>query len=138
MGEVEEQEEQMEVDDHQEQAGKKQLKLTYEEYKKMSNVIIHHIRQKEEVAEASASETPEDVKKSDVINWYLEEISGDIESQEELTEKKQIVEKVVDRLIYQDRVIIPLQKTGLKSSATTEDGENDPYLVVHPNYLIDA
>jgi hypothetical protein len=29
-----------------------------------------------------------------VVNWYLEEISGDIESQEELLEKKLIVEKV--------------------------------------------
>ncbi len=32
--------------------------------------------------------------KSNVVNWYLEEISGDIESQEELLEKKLIVEKV--------------------------------------------
>ena len=63
---MEEPEEQMEVEEPQDQTGKKQLKLTYEEYKKMSNVIIHHIRQKEEIAEASASETPEDVKKSDV------------------------------------------------------------------------
>ncbi len=29
-----------------------------------------------------------------MVNWYLEEISGDIESQEELLEKKLIVEKV--------------------------------------------
>ena len=57
---MEEPEEQMEVEEPQDQTGKKQLKLTYEEYKKMSNVIIHHIRQKEEIAEASASETPED------------------------------------------------------------------------------
>lgn len=47
--------------------------------------------------------------KSEVVNWYLEEISGDIESQEELLEKKLVVEKVLDRLIYHDLVIIPLK-----------------------------
>ena len=46
--------------------------------------------------------------KSDVVNWYLEEISGDIESQDELLEKKVIVEKVLDKLIYHDLIIIPL------------------------------
>ena len=38
--------------------------------------------------------------KSDVVNWYLEEISGDIESQEELLEKKLIVEKVGTAIPY--------------------------------------
>jgi len=35
-----------------------------------------------------------------VVNWYLEEISGDIESQEELLEKKLIVEKVSIFIFY--------------------------------------
>jgi DNA replication licensing factor MCM6 len=132
-------EEQMEVEETADQANKKQMKLTYEEYKNMSNLIIMHMRQKEETQESGASESAsEDIKRSDVINWYLEEISGDIESQEELGEKKAIVEKVVDRLIYQDRVIIPLkQKSGLKTKGMEEDGDEDPYLVVHPNYVID-
>ena len=43
-----------------------------------------------------------------MVEWYLEEISGDIESQEELLEKKMIVERVLDRLIYNDLIIIPL------------------------------
>merc|ERR1719228_2892921 len=132
-------EEEEQEEEEPDQVNKKQLKVTYDEYKAMSNLIILHMRQIEETAEISASESaPEDLKRSDVINWYLEEISGDIESQEELSEKKQIVEKVVDRLIYQDRVIIPLHKTGLKSSATTDEGEDDPYLVVHPNYVVDV
>ena len=46
--------------------------------------------------------------RSQVVEWYLEEISGDIESQEELLEKKMIVERVLDRLIYNDLIIIPL------------------------------
>ena len=48
-------------------------------------------------------------KKSEVVDWYLEEISAEIDSQEELLEKKTIVEKVLDKLIFSDMVIIPIK-----------------------------
>ena len=55
-------------------------------------------------------------------------------------EKKQIVEKVLDRLAYQDNVLVPLSKSGLKT-ATVEDAaaasEDNPILIVHPNYVED-
>jgi len=113
------------------QQPKKQLRLTYEEYRTMANVIVHHLRKKE----------AEDVRKQDVVNWYIEDLVGDIESQDELLEKKQIVEKVLDRLCYQDNVLVPLSKTGLKTG--TEDpheeysAEENPIIIVHPNYVED-
>jgi len=107
---------------------KKQLKLTYEKYKKMSFLLIDHIRNKESELEGDSEDnTDATPTRSGVINWYLTEISGEIESEEELVEHKQIVEKVVDRLIYQDQVIVPLNNT--------VKGEEDPFLVVHPNYI---
>ena len=55
-------------------------------------------------------------------------------------EKKQIVEKVLDRLAYQDNVLVPLShKSGLKT-APTEDStaqDDNPILIVHPNYVED-
>merc|ERR1711962_636503 len=75
-------EEAMDTNEQQETA-KKQFKLSYEKYKKISFLII---------------------------------------------EQKQVIEKVVDKLIYQDQVIVPLSNTA-KGSA-----EEDPFLVVHPNY----
>lgn len=51
---------------------KKQLRLTYEEYRTMANLIVHYLRKKES----------EDIRKKDVVNWYIEEtLTGDIESQ---------------------------------------------------------
>lgn len=49
------------------------------------------------------------------------------------------MEKVLDRLAYQDNVLVPLSKTGLKASAADEDGTGDdnPILIVHPNYVED-
>ena len=52
---------------------KKQLRLTYEEYKTMANLFVHYLRKKE----------TEDVRKKDLVSWYIEETlsSEDIESQ---------------------------------------------------------
>ena len=48
----------------------------------MANLFVHHLRSKE----------AEDVRKSDVLNWYLMTIvsgAGDDLSQEDILEKKQ-------------------------------------------------
>ena len=42
----------------------------------------------------------EGARQSQLVNWYLGEIEGDIESVEMLAEKKVLVEKVIDRLIH--------------------------------------
>ncbi|CAB4064910.1 MCM6 [Lepeophtheirus salmonis] len=100
---------------------KKQVRLSYEDYRTLSNIIIHYLRKKEAEYEETESRIGDDeelasgtLRKLDVINWYLEEISNDIASQEELLENKFIVEKVIDRLIYQDQVLIPLSKNWSK------------------------
>ena len=97
---------------------KKAMKLTYEKYKKMSFLLIDYIKNREETVEASdrGGDSDSIPKRFDVVNWYLEELSGEIESQEELVEHRQIVEKVVDRLIYQDQVIVHLTKILLNNS----------------------
>jgi len=43
----------------------------------------------------------ESSRKSALINWYLNEIADEIETEQELTERKLLVERVVSRLIYQ-------------------------------------
>jgi len=120
-------EEAMDTNEQQETA-KKQFKLSYEKYKKISFLIIEHIRRKEAETESSQEEKDSAPTKSQVIAWYLDEIGNDIETEDELIEQKQVIEKVVDKLIYQDQVIVPLSNSA-KGSA-----EEDPFLVVHPNY----
>merc|ERR1739838_326982 len=112
------------------QTTKKSLKLSYEEYRTMANLIVHYLRKKD----------AEDIRKNDLVAWYIEEtLGGDIESQEEIVEKKQIVEKVLDKLAYTDNVLVALSKTGLKTGAAVEEGvgEDNPILIVHPNYAED-
>lgn len=116
---------------------KKKLKLSYESYRNMSNLLVMYMRREEAKMEDEGSETA-GLRKSAVVNWYLNEVSADIESEAELIEKKLVVEKVLDRLTYHDQVIIPLTRSGLKGSAMEIEEEDDPLLVVHPNYLLDA
>ena len=52
-------------------ATSRQLKLTYEEYRTMANVIVHYLKRNES----------QDMRKKDIVNWYIEETcSGDSES----------------------------------------------------------
>ena len=38
-------------------------------------------------------------RRGDLVNWYLHEMEGEIDSVEELAERKVLVEKVIDRLV---------------------------------------
>ncbi|KFB48120.1 DNA replication licensing factor Mcm6 [Anopheles sinensis] len=114
---------------------KKKLTLSFEEYKNLSNMLVIHMRNEESRLESEEAEI-EGIKKSELINWYLEQVAEQIESEEELIERKTLIEKVVDRLIYHDQVIIPLKMATLGEKALTED--EDPLLVVHPNYIVES
>jgi len=112
------------------EAAKAKKSITYEDYKKMAFLLTKYIKQREERSESEFSDSA--ATRSQVVEWYLEEISGDIESQEELLEKKMIVERVLDRLMYKDLIIIPLNNRTLKGKG--DEVEEDPFLVIHPNY----
>jgi len=112
---------------------KKSLKLTYEKYSKMSAMLINYIQKRDEQMEGEAGDSGDNTPtRSDIINWYLEEQSDDITSQDELAEHKQIVERVVDHLIYKDQVLVAL------TNNTKGAEEHNPFIVVHPNYVPNA
>eukprot|EP00088_Acartia_fossae_P023653 TRINITY_DN2467_c0_g1_i13.p1 TRINITY_DN2467_c0_g1~~TRINITY_DN2467_c0_g1_i13.p1 ORF type:complete len:815 (-),score=325.70 TRINITY_DN2467_c0_g1_i13:527-2971(-) len=115
--------------------------LNYEEYKKIAFMLISHIHQKEEMSETGSDSKDYAPKKSEVIEWYLSEISNEIESTEELLEKKIIVEKVLDKLIFSDMVIIPIKSSApsadsMDKSQGEDEREENPFLVIHPHYSI--
>ncbi|EDL39751.1 DNA replication licensing factor MCM6 isoform 1 [Mus musculus] len=119
-------------DASQETVSKPSLRLGFAEYCRISNLIVLHLRKMEEEEDESA------LKRSELVNWYLKEIESEIDSEEELINKKTIIEKVVHRLTHYDHVLIELTQAGLKgSSEGSESYEEDPYLVVNPNYLLE-
>ncbi|KAF1383405.1 hypothetical protein PFLUV_G00131560 [Perca fluviatilis] len=108
---------------------KPSLRLSFTEYKRISNLLVLHLRRAEE------AEEEEELKKSAVVNWYLKEIESEIDSEEELVNKKGLIEKVLHRLVHFDHILIELSQGGLKGSesATTEE----EVLVVNPNYILE-
>ncbi|XP_015600905.1 DNA replication licensing factor Mcm6 [Cephus cinctus] len=113
---------------------KKKLTMSFDEYKNLSNMLVLYMRNEENRIE-SEDENKEGTKKSELVAWYLDQIQDQIDSEEELLERKALVEKIIDRLIYHDQIIIPL-KTGELGSGE-QDSDEDPTLVVHPNYVIE-
>lgn len=118
------------VNGHTESQVKPSLRLSFAEYKRISNLLVLHLRKSEEVEEE------DELKKSAVVNWYLKEIEADIDSEEDLINKKALVEKVIHRLVHYDHILIELSQAGLKGSepASTEE---EAVLVVNPNYILE-
>ncbi|KAM3604455.1 uncharacterized protein V6R79_011208 [Siganus canaliculatus] len=108
---------------------KPSLRLSFSDYRRISNLLVLHLRRVEE------AEEEEELKKSAVVNWYLKEIESEIDSEEELVNKKGLIEKVIHRLVHYDHILIELSQGGLKGSesATTEEA----VLVVNPNYTLE-
>ncbi|KAF3699002.1 Zygotic DNA replication licensing factor mcm6-B [Channa argus] len=109
---------------------KPSLRLSFPEYKRISNLLVLHLRKTEE------AEEEEELKKSAVVNWYLKEIESEIDSEEELVNKKGLIEKVIHRLVHYDHILIELSQAGLKGSESASS-EEEAVLVVNPNYTLE-
>nr|XP_060632026.1 DNA replication licensing factor MCM6 [Anolis sagrei ordinatus] len=118
-------------DGDKESAHKAPLRLSFPEYRKISNLLVMHLRKSEEEDDDAS------LKRSELINWYLKEIESEIDSEEELINKKKIIEKVIHRLTHYDHILIELSQTGLKDSEEGQSFDEDPFLVVNPNYLLE-
>jgi len=121
------------------------IKLSYDEYKRISSMLVYYIRKKEDEIDPESDSTSAGVRKTELITWYLNEIESQIENEQQLNEQKALIEKIIHRLINYDNVIIKLDKHGWKTTEkASEDApedpsalheETDPILVVHPNYV---
>ena len=39
------------------------------------------------------------LRRNELVNWYLEQVEAELQSEQELTERKVLVEKVLERLV---------------------------------------
>ncbi|XP_057293363.1 zygotic DNA replication licensing factor mcm6-like [Hydractinia symbiolongicarpus] len=115
---------------------KRKVKLNYEKYRSIANTLVLFMRQEEDKP-ITSSETG--LRREDVCNWYLREIEKDIETEVELEEQTYLINKVIDHLINEDNVLLALKEPNLTGEKfqPADENESNPYLVVHPNYVID-
>ncbi|VDO78475.1 unnamed protein product [Schistosoma curassoni] len=109
------------------------LRVTYDEYRRIASLLILRARNWCETlaTDSESDQTPGAPKRSELVNWYLEEVVDEFETEAQLAEVKLLVERIIDRLIKKDNILITIGGTGLDASADTAD----PYIVVHPNYV---
>lgn len=100
------------------------LKIKFETYKKIADMLVLHIRRGEE--EEGDKEDWEGVRESQLVSWYLDMMEDQMETEEDYMVQKTICERIIKKLINDDNVLIQLNA----------DADKDPVLVVHPNYVI--
>lgn len=115
---------------------KKKLTLSFEDYRNISNMLVLHMRDEERKIDSGESDG-DGIRRDDLINWYLEQVADDIESEDDLIERKTLIEKVIDRLVKHDQVIHELRTSSGLRSKQSEDEDSNPVLVVHPNYVVE-
>ncbi|CAG2163151.1 unnamed protein product [Oppiella nova] len=107
------------------------LKISYDVYKSITNMFVIRLQREELKIEEGNSDG---MKRSELIEWYLNECQ-DIETEADLVHKKLVCDRVVDKLINTDHILIALQTPEPIGTETEKESTPDPILVVHPDYV---
>ena len=107
------------------------LKIPFEVYKSITNMFVIRLQREEIRIEEGESDG---IKRSELIEWYLNQCQ-DIETEADLVQKKLICDRVIDKLINTDHILIALQSAEPIGTESEKDSTPDPILVVHPDYV---
>lgn len=125
---------------------REKLLLHIAKFKNIAEVLINKLKSldDEEADQDDAIEVDGEtklpgMKKSDLVEWYLRRCfeSSEIQTEAQLTQQKQICEKVIKRLVQKDFVFLELREDGEiidHESATvkTEDDDVDRHIMLNP------
>ncbi|KAL4776774.1 MCM2/3/5 family-domain-containing protein [Aspergillus nidulans var. acristatus] len=103
-------------------------KITYDKYMKILNLVVRRIREDE-------AQAGEGVEQEDLLVWYLEQIEGELNNEEDLQRERSLAVKVLKRMV-KDNILMPIRGEGLVDEASEVQAERTIY-VLHPNCAID-
>ena len=109
------------------------ISLSAEDYQKIVGQIIIEIKK----SERESGELG--LHRSHIIDWYLELKEPEIVSEDQINYHRKLIKSVLNRLIRKDNILIEIQdRTRLNEEADSaldpEILDNDPVLMIHPNY----
>jgi len=122
----------MEQDDNEAQPTT--IKLSYNKFVKISHSIVTKLR-----SISSESDEPKGMSANELVDWYLETIEEELESEEAYIRERRLVKLVIKRMITKDGVLIPIRQLNADSMETIESDTEvlkNPILMVHPNYMM--
>jgi len=112
----------MDVDEEEKEEKAKKISITYENYMKMANLIVFHIRRTD-------PEQKTGVKQKEVEHYIMNTLFNELEDSDKLLEAQSQLSFTLERLITEDHVILIRREA------------QDPLermLEVHPNYDHDS
>eukprot|EP00933_Yihiella_yeosuensis_P051760 TRINITY_DN49734_c0_g1_i1.p1 TRINITY_DN49734_c0_g1~~TRINITY_DN49734_c0_g1_i1.p1 ORF type:complete len:824 (+),score=217.36 TRINITY_DN49734_c0_g1_i1:87-2558(+) len=102
----------------------KRVRITFADYKRIGQMLCRHLEQKEVEGE--------EVKESDLISWYMEQVEEDIQTEEQLFQQQHLVQLIINRMVDKDRVIVAARPS---EDPMRPEGR---VLVKHPNVPVDS
>ena len=104
---------------------KEKMILTFEEYRRITDLMVRYLRQKE--VEAGDEEVPE-VSQGMLISWFIENVD-DLETEEEVEQREKILAAVIRKLVERENILLVV-------SDSPDGSVEDRILSVHPNYVL--
>lgn len=95
--------------------------ISLQMYKSMAEVLMLKLRQ---VSDDLETDTP-GLKRDDLVDWYLHQCVGEIATESELIKRKELCEKVIDRLIKKDGLLLETLEDGQIVAPEAEDPQAD-------------
>lgn len=126
----------MDVDDEvvvEEPSKKEKLVLTAEEYQKIVQSIILMLTKEEKATKIAG------MKRSSVITWYMESLEANdaIEDEESLIRQRKIVKSVIKKMVKQEFTLLEMRDTTRLGDEDEDVDEEDPVLVINPQYFFE-
>ncbi|KNC82269.1 hypothetical protein SARC_05441 [Sphaeroforma arctica JP610] len=115
--------------------------ISFQKYSKIGTMLLHHVHQHEEREAAKALDTQDDsptgITRHDLVSWYCEELSDELETEEDINAAISLVWKIVDRLIKKEKFLVERSVRQIVQDDEGEQEEEVKYLFIHPNISID-
>ncbi|KAJ5893662.1 DNA replication licensing factor mcm6 [Penicillium taxi] len=111
-----------EVTQAQPKAKPQKTKITYDKYATILNLLVRRIREDE-------ANEGEGVEHEDLIVWYLEQIEGELNSEEDMERERSLVQKVLKRMV-KESVLLRITPHIMQDEPSEQD---KIHYIIHPN-----
>ena len=113
--------------DGQNDGERRPMVIPYDKFKQISNMIVMHLRRSDEAERAG-------LRQSEIVEWYLQQMEVSEADGEVFAAEQQLVARVIKHLVVKEHILLVLRTLESLPEGPSEE-EEDPVLVVHPNYV---
>lgn len=128
-------------------SARRKVRITYDRYMEITNLIVLRVSEAER-------ETMRGLPRDELVQWYLEQREADIESMEELEQERELITKVLAKLVKDQYLIelrgdtedtqpseveeTPAGESAAAQSESTMSATPTPVLMLHPRIDVDS